>query len=455
MYSNVYSHQSLCVGASLDAAAILNSGAAQVAVNWQGGLHHAKRDSSSGFCYFNDIVLAILELLKFHARVLYIDIDVHHGDGVEEAFLQSSRVFTLSFHFHDGKFFPKTGSLDEPGPQGHGRGHTLNVPLDKNCSDDIFISVFTPVVLEVIARYRPGAIVLQAGADGLGGDSLGQWNLSSKGHATAVKIVLEQGYPTLLLGGGGYTIRNVSRCWAYDTGVALGLESLIPDKIPANAFSSYWSSKHWKDTDDRVSSTTVNAKENVVDSNSRQSAALLMSRVLSRLKETELAPSIGVMITPPSRGLVVGVGKSVIDNSHEENEDQEASSSLVTNVDEATADLDRFLNKQLTSASSSQAHSSARRDMDTAKCQDFMQKIAWQDFIGMSNAACEVEADYESEGEETLWMSVPMEKDASAQRRELVSDENEETAGAIGRARKRGRWSGSGFLMHWTPPATF
>lgn len=93
-----------------DAAARLNHGLCDIAINWAGGLHHAKKSEGSGFCYVNDIVLGILELLKYHPRVLYIDIDVHHGDGVEEAFYVTDRVMTVSFHKY-GDFFPGTGDI--------------------------------------------------------------------------------------------------------------------------------------------------------------------------------------------------------------------------------------------------------------------------------------------------------------------------------------------------------
>lgn len=84
--------------------------ASEICINWGGGLHHAKKSEASGFCYVNDIVLGILELLKYHQRVLYIDIDVHHGDGVEEAFYTTDRVMTVSFHKY-GEYFPGTGEL--------------------------------------------------------------------------------------------------------------------------------------------------------------------------------------------------------------------------------------------------------------------------------------------------------------------------------------------------------
>lgn len=104
-------------GASIDGAVKLNQGACDIAINWSGGLHHAKKSEASGFCYINDIVLAILELLKYHPRVLYIDIDIHHGDGVEEAFYLTDRVMTVSFHKY-GDFFPGTGNIADVGAKG-------------------------------------------------------------------------------------------------------------------------------------------------------------------------------------------------------------------------------------------------------------------------------------------------------------------------------------------------
>ena len=91
-------------------AAKLNHGETDICINWAGGLHHAKKCEASGFCYVNDIVLATLELLKYHQRVLYIDIDIHHGDGVEEAFYTTDRVMTVSFHKY-GEYFPGTGDI--------------------------------------------------------------------------------------------------------------------------------------------------------------------------------------------------------------------------------------------------------------------------------------------------------------------------------------------------------
>jgi len=168
LFDNLYEFCRIYTGASLQGATRLNHGLCDIAINWAGGLHHAKKAEASGFCYINDIVLAILELLKRHARVLYIDIDIHHGDGVEEAFYLTDRVMTVSFHKYGDHFFPGnfqasalelfltkclcnhlsssliligTGALNDTGAK-NGRFYSLNVPLQDGTDDSTFRSLF-------------------------------------------------------------------------------------------------------------------------------------------------------------------------------------------------------------------------------------------------------------------------------------------------------------------------
>lgn len=136
MFDGLYEFCQLSSGGSVAAAVKLNKQAADIAVNWAGGLHHAKKSEASGFCYVNDIVLAILELLKYHQRVLYIDIDIHHGDGVEEAFYTTDRVMTVSFHKY-GEYFPGTGDLRDIGA-GRGKYYSLNFPLRDGIDDHCY-----------------------------------------------------------------------------------------------------------------------------------------------------------------------------------------------------------------------------------------------------------------------------------------------------------------------------
>lgn len=161
-------------------------------------------------------------------RVLYIDIDVHHGDGVEEAFYTTDRVMTVSFHKY-GEYFPGTGELRDIGIGG-GKYYSVNYPLRDGITDESYKSIFEPVIENVMKYYQPEAVVLQCGGDSLSGDRLGCFNLSMDGHANCVSYVKSFGLPTLVLGGGGYTMRNVARTWAYETGVLVGqdMERTLP-----------------------------------------------------------------------------------------------------------------------------------------------------------------------------------------------------------------------------------
>jgi histone deacetylase HOS2 len=203
-------------------------------------LHHAKKNLASGFCYINDIVLAINLLLTHNPRVLYIDIDVHHGDGVEDAFKSTDRVFTLSYHKfgidrNGYPFFPGTGNINEMGPTDPtnlGKGHSLNIPIDDGIDDEQYKWLFRTVTDAVIEKYNPTAIVLQSGADSLGGDRLGRFNLNIKAHGFCIETVKSYGRPLLLIGGGGYTPRNVARTWCHETAVCVGAE--LHDDLPSH-----------------------------------------------------------------------------------------------------------------------------------------------------------------------------------------------------------------------------
>ncbi|KYQ53950.1 Histone deacetylase Rpd3, partial [Trachymyrmex zeteki] len=236
VFDGLYEFCQLSAGGSVAAAVKLNKQASEICINWGGGLHHAKKSEASGFCYVNDIVLGILELLKYHQRVLYIDIDVHHGDGVEEAFYTTDRVMTVSFHKY-GEYFPGTGDLRDMGA-GKGKYYAVNIPLRDGMDDESYESIFVPIISKVMETFQPSAVVLQCGADSLTGDRLGCFNLTVRGHGKCVEFVKRYNLPFLMVGGGGYTIRNVSRCWTYETSVALGCE--IANELPYNDYFEYF-----------------------------------------------------------------------------------------------------------------------------------------------------------------------------------------------------------------------
>ncbi|KQJ99706.1 histone deacetylase 19 [Brachypodium distachyon] len=233
-------------GGSLAAARALACGESDVAINWSGGMHHACRAKASGFCYVNDIVLAIQRLLARFRRVLYVDIDVHHGDGVEHRFRREPRVMTVSFHRYDGVFFPTTGEAADVG-QGEGLYHALNVPMKAGMDDEGYLNVlFRPIMARVMEVFAPDAVVLQCGADSLSGDAIGGFHLSVKGHAACVAFLRSFNVPLLLLGGGGYTINHVASCWCYETAVAVGKEKEIPDDIPYHGYEHYYKDQGYK-----------------------------------------------------------------------------------------------------------------------------------------------------------------------------------------------------------------
>ena len=181
VFDGVYDFSSISAGGSVEAARSLNSGMCDIAINWAGGLHHAKKSEASGFCYINDIVVGIIELLKRFQRVLYIDIDIHHGDGVQEAFYFTDRVMTLSLHRFGNYFFPGTGEMTDVG-KGNGKYYSVNLPLREGIDDESYAQLFQPVIKGVVEYFEPNAIVLQCGADSLAGDRLGCFNLSFRGH---------------------------------------------------------------------------------------------------------------------------------------------------------------------------------------------------------------------------------------------------------------------------------
>ena len=295
IFDGLYEYCSLYTGASLDAARKLTNKQSNIAINWSGGLHHAKKTEASGFCYINDIVLAILQLLLHHPRVLYIDIDVHHGDGVEQAFWSTDRVLTLSFHkYSPADFFPGTGALDDTGPLNNGSPgahHSLNVPLHDGIEDEQYINLFKDTVGPCVERYNPTAIVIQCGADSLGGDRLGCFNLNIQAHGACVDFVKSFQLPLLVLGGGGYTPRNVAKAWAYETSLCIGAD-LNPNLPPHMPYLEHFGTE----TTIFPSLDSTNRYEN---KNSKAYLEGVVMGIKEQLKYMEGSPSVQMQQIPP------------------------------------------------------------------------------------------------------------------------------------------------------------
>uniref|UniRef100_A0A8C6R1S8 Histone deacetylase 1 n=1 Tax=Nannospalax galili TaxID=1026970 RepID=A0A8C6R1S8_NANGA len=205
VFDGLFEFCQLSTAGSVASAVKLNKQQTDIAVNWAGGLHHAKKSEASGFCYVNDIILAILELLKYHQRVLYINIDIHHGDSMEEAFYTTDWVMTVSFHKY-GEYFPGTGDLWDIGA-GKGKYYAF------------YEATFKPVMSKEMEKFQPSAVVLQCGSDSLSGDRLSCFNLTIKGHAKCVEFVKSFNLPMLI----GYTILNV-----------------IPNELPYDDYFEYF-----------------------------------------------------------------------------------------------------------------------------------------------------------------------------------------------------------------------
>jgi acetoin utilization protein AcuC len=236
VFPGMFDWSLLIAGASLAAADLVDSGEAEIAFNISGGLHHALTSRASGFCYVNDPVLAIMLLVNRGRRVAYIDIDAHHGDGVQTAFYDTDKVLTISLHETGQTLFPGTGFEQETG-EGAGKGYSVNVPLPPEAGDEMFVRAFSSVVPALVERYRPDVIVSQLGADTFWSDPLAHLNVTTKGFSTMVEMIKSLSPKWVALGGGGYDVANVARAWTLAWAIMNDVQA--PDEIPASFLQQY------------------------------------------------------------------------------------------------------------------------------------------------------------------------------------------------------------------------
>jgi acetoin utilization protein AcuC len=221
VFPGLYEYGSLACGASLAGARRILAGTARIAFNPSGGYHHARAGMAAGFCYLNDLVLACLAFADAGKRVLYLDLDAHHGDGVQEAFYARPDVFTISLHESGETLYPGTGFEHEIG-EGPGRGYTANLPLPVGTYDEVYLRAFESVVLPLAQAYRPDALVVQLGMDTLAGDPLAHLHLTNNVFVDVIEELLALGIPILATGGGGYHVENTARGWALAWSVLSG-----------------------------------------------------------------------------------------------------------------------------------------------------------------------------------------------------------------------------------------
>jgi acetoin utilization protein AcuC len=229
IFPGLFNWSLLVTGATLQAVDFVVDGKGEIAFNIAGGLHHAMRSRASGFCYMNDPVIGIMKLLSKGKRVAYIDIDAHHGDGVQKAFYETKQVLTISLHETGYTLFPGTGFEYEIG-EGEGEGYSVNLPFPPFTGDEIYLWAFEEVVPELIHAFQPDVVVTQLGVDTFYDDPLTNLRLSIRGYEKVLKRIKDLAPRWVALGGGGYNISNVARAWTLAWAVMNGIE--LKEELP-------------------------------------------------------------------------------------------------------------------------------------------------------------------------------------------------------------------------------
>jgi acetoin utilization protein AcuC len=236
VFPGIFDASRTMAGGSIDAAKRMIEEDCS-AFNIAGGLHHAFPTQAAGFCVFNDVALAISILKKRFSRILYIDIDAHHGDGVQQIFYQDRDVLTFSIHESGDYLFPGTGFVDEAG-SGEGLGYSVNVPMPMYASDQDYSLAFEEVVPRLFDWFRPEVVVAELGVDTHYSDPLTSLNVTLRGYVTAVRgiVDLTNRYAKgrlLALGGGGYNLAVVPTAWTSALAIMRG--EPVPEYLPP-----YW-----------------------------------------------------------------------------------------------------------------------------------------------------------------------------------------------------------------------
>jgi acetoin utilization protein AcuC len=229
IFQGLYNCSLLVTGATLQAVDFVANGEGEIAFNIAGGLHHAMRSRASGFCYVNDPVIGIMRLLRRGMRVAYIDIDAHHGDGVQAAFYKTNQVLTISLHESGYSLFPGSGFEYEIG-EGEGEGYSVNIPFLSYTDDEVYSWTFEEIVPPLIHTFQPDIVVSQLGVDNFSNDPLTNLHVTIHGYEKVVRRIKDIAPRWVALGGGGYDVSNVARAWTLAWAVMNGIE--LSDELP-------------------------------------------------------------------------------------------------------------------------------------------------------------------------------------------------------------------------------
>ena len=236
VFPEVWRRPATAAGGSLLAAELLAGGG--VVHNPAGGTHHAMPARAAGFCYLNDVVLAILSMIRQGARrVAYVDIDAHHPDGVVHAFADRPEVLVISVH-EEGRW-PRTGALGEAGA-----GNVFNLPLPRGTDDSGLRAALHGLILPRVEAHRPDAVVLQCGSDAVAEDPQSALRCSNRPHMEVAASLAALSPRLLVTGGGGYNPWSVARLWTAVWGTVSGRE--MPDRLPPAA-EAVMRALHWSD----------------------------------------------------------------------------------------------------------------------------------------------------------------------------------------------------------------
>ncbi len=230
VFEDLFEWSMLVVGGTLKATRAVTEGEASLSFHFGGGFHHAHRSRASGFCYLNDASIAITEQADVGKKVLYLDVDAHHGDGVQGTFYGSDRVLTVSIHETPDHLFPGTGYVNELG-EGDGLGFAINIPLYPGTTDTVHRDAFEAVVPPLLESFGPDLVLLQLGVDSMSRDPLAHLMLTTASLEHSLKRIKELYSGDLVaLGGGGYDMDTVARSWALAWSILT--ERDVPDLLP-------------------------------------------------------------------------------------------------------------------------------------------------------------------------------------------------------------------------------
>ena len=219
----IYDFCSAVAGGTVHGARLLDEGGVRMVFNPLGGFHHAGADHAEGFCYINDLAVAIEYLARRGRRIAYIDIDVHFGNGVRDIFARRDDVLCISIHESGLSIYPWSGFVEDIG-EGPGTGYTVNIPLLQGSDDEVYLHAFESVVPPLVETYRPDVVVAVIGADTHREDPLGHLNLTSIGYERTIRIIDRISPKLMVTGGGGYNVYKTAALWTLAWATLCGLE---------------------------------------------------------------------------------------------------------------------------------------------------------------------------------------------------------------------------------------